>query len=317
MEQRDFVHNGTLVLEQGTLGDCAYKIESGKVDICIYNEAGEEVLLAQVGPGELIGEMAVILGGRRCASARANGDVVLSRITAQELHKSVKKSASVREYVMRLIAKRMIRNISLFDGLTQKEKENLPEGEGPVLYSKKDLLFQEGDLIEYLYLLCSGHIQHFNTTDDGEEITVELHKPGDVFCKSAVCMQDKFYHTSARAIDDVHVIKLPIREFKAIMLKHPTVAEKLLAFLAERNMLKQREMQQRATMTAPQILAAFLRELCASHGFDPKGFTLPYRKSLIAARLGMETETLSRAWPKLEEYGIIANGSRITIQDKS
>ncbi|MBU6474635.1 MAG: cyclic nucleotide-binding domain-containing protein [Alphaproteobacteria bacterium] len=297
-------------------GDYVYKIESGTIDISMRDPDGEEVFLAELGPGEIIGEMAVMLGGRRCASARAHGDVVLSRIPGQELHKRVKRSGAMHAYMMRLIADRAIRNISLFAGLSAEEKASLPKGEGPVLYPKKSYLFRENEPIAHLYVLCSGHVQHFNTTDTGQEITVELHKPGDVFCKSAACLHDGFFSTSTRAIDDAYVIKLPIGQFKEVMRRYETVADRLLFSLARRNMINQYEMEQRATMTAPQILSSFLRRLCYSYGFDPHGFTLPYKKSLVAARLGMETETLSRAWAKLAEYGIIVDGTRITILDE-
>jgi CRP-like cAMP-binding protein len=79
--------------------------------------------------------------------------------------------------------------------------------------------------------------------------------------------------------------------------------------------MKQEEMERQVTMTAPQILAHFLRQICDSHGLDPRGFALPYKKSLIASRLGMELETLSRAWPKLKDHGIIVKGSYVSFPD--
>ena len=48
---------------------------------------------------------------------------------------------------------------------------------------------------------------------------------------------------------------------------------------------------------------------------DVHGFTLPFKKSLIASRLGMELETLSRALPKLKEHGITVKGSQVVFHD--
>ena len=42
---------------------------------------------------------------------------------------------------------------------------------------------------------------------------------------------------------------------------------------------------------------------------------LPYDKGLIAARLGMQPETLSRALAKLRPLGVETHGSRVTIRD--
>ncbi|HEY9163336.1 MAG TPA: helix-turn-helix domain-containing protein, partial [Magnetovibrio sp.] len=43
--------------------------------------------------------------------------------------------------------------------------------------------------------------------------------------------------------------------------------------------------------------------------------TLPMDKSLIAARLGMQPETFSRALAKLKSAGVENSGSDIVIQD--
>ena len=100
------------------------------------------------------------------------------------------------------------------------------------------------------------------------------------------------------------------------MKRHESVANRLLSSLARFAIMKQIEVEQQATMTAPQLLDCFLRQLCRSYELDPHGFTLPYKKSLIASRLGMEMETLSRAWPKLKDHGIMVKGSHVIFLEK-
>lgn len=314
--QREFVHDGEIILRQGTIGNHAYRIESGTIVVSMKYPDGEEVTLAELGPGEIVGEMAAMFGSRRCASARALGDAVLSIIPGQALLNSAQNPGGFYDHLMDLVANRTIRNIPLFSGLTEEEKAALPKGEGPFSYADKELLFREDDPIEYLYVVCSGHVQEFRTTVCGHEITTDLHKAGDVFCKSAAFLKDGVFHSSARAIGNSHVIKLPLEQFKEIMKQHESVAGRLLSSLAQFAVMKQLEVEQHATMTAPQILAAFLRQLCVSYGLDPRGFTLPYKKALIASRLGMEMETLSRAWPKLKDLGIIVKGSHISFTDE-
>jgi hypothetical protein len=68
-------------------------------------------------------------------------------------------------------------------------------------------------------------------------------------------------------------------------------------------------------MSAPQRLACFLMHLCESHDFDPRNFELPLSKSLIASRLGMEIETLSRTLPILKKYGITVKGKQVVFRD--
>ncbi|MBM3600303.1 MAG: cyclic nucleotide-binding domain-containing protein [Alphaproteobacteria bacterium] len=61
---------GRVVFHAGDLGDSAFLIRSGTVDI--YRQDGDsEVVIAQLGPGEIFGEMALLSTGRRSTNARA------------------------------------------------------------------------------------------------------------------------------------------------------------------------------------------------------------------------------------------------------
>ncbi|MEW5729439.1 MAG: cyclic nucleotide-binding domain-containing protein [Pseudomonadota bacterium] len=70
---------GDRIFTQGEVGDAAYILHKGRVVIFQHHE-GHRVELGTVGPGEIFGEMAVIDGGRRMASAVAAEDCVLARV---------------------------------------------------------------------------------------------------------------------------------------------------------------------------------------------------------------------------------------------
>src|SRR5471030_2400757 len=68
-------------------------------------------------------------------------------------------------------------------------------------------------------------------------------------------------------------------------------------------------------MSAAQLVACFMQRLCVLYDFNPAGFDLPYSKTLIASRLGMELETFSRTVAKLKEHGITVEGTHVEIHD--
>jgi CRP-like cAMP-binding protein len=79
-DRRLFV-DGQRIFNQGDPGDAAYIIEQGRVGIYLKpSEGEEEVELGTIEPGGLFGEMAVIDGGQRMASAVALGKTVLLRV---------------------------------------------------------------------------------------------------------------------------------------------------------------------------------------------------------------------------------------------
>lgn len=208
-----------------------------------------------------------------------------------------------------------VRNIPLFSGLSEKEKDALLEGGSLYSYPRKEHLFRQGDAIKYFYVMCDGIVQEFRETPDGHEVTANIYATGDVFCKTEIFLKDGCHHTNAVAVDNACVLQLPIEQFKETFQKYSSVSSRLLFSLSQFAFMKQVEVEQQVTMTSTEIVASFLRQLCVSYGLNPRGFTLPYKKSLIASRLGMEMETFSRTLPKLKEHGITVEGSHVRFDD--
>ncbi|TDU32743.1 EAL domain-containing protein (putative c-di-GMP-specific phosphodiesterase class I) [Panacagrimonas perspica] len=76
---------GEWIFREGDPGDCAFVIEKGMVAIT-HEHDGRIETLAHLGPGELIGEMALIDGCVRSASARAATELSLRTVTFEHLH---------------------------------------------------------------------------------------------------------------------------------------------------------------------------------------------------------------------------------------
>ena len=75
LELRRFA-DGEVLMIQGAVPDGAYFIVSGRVSVTARLPGGGESAVAERGPGDLVGEMALLTrGGQRTASARAVGEV--------------------------------------------------------------------------------------------------------------------------------------------------------------------------------------------------------------------------------------------------
>lgn len=64
---------GEAIFREGDAGEDMYFVLSGRVDI-VQGEGGDRKRLATLGSGEMFGEMALVLGGQRFASAIASQD---------------------------------------------------------------------------------------------------------------------------------------------------------------------------------------------------------------------------------------------------
>ena len=67
--QREHYHKGAAVFLEDEPGDCMYIIESGQVKV-VAERAKQEQIFSYLGPGNFFGEMALLLGERRSATAR-------------------------------------------------------------------------------------------------------------------------------------------------------------------------------------------------------------------------------------------------------
>jgi CRP/FNR family cyclic AMP-dependent transcriptional regulator len=66
---------GAVIFEQGGIADCVLLVRAGHVRIIARGGGGQEVVLAERGPGELLGDLAGIDGKPRSASVTALEEV--------------------------------------------------------------------------------------------------------------------------------------------------------------------------------------------------------------------------------------------------
>jgi CRP/FNR family cyclic AMP-dependent transcriptional regulator len=101
MEQRDY-DAGEVILVEGQDSDFVYRIESGEVEVFTELE-GRAVLLGTVKAGEFLGEMGIIEGQPRSASARAKSYVTAALLERVEFFRLMSEdSSSAHRLITRL-----------------------------------------------------------------------------------------------------------------------------------------------------------------------------------------------------------------------
>lgn len=92
---------GDILFRQGAPGDAFYLVSSGGVQIVSDAEAGQ-VVLADLGPGQYFGEMALVTGSPRTAAAVVARDSELLVLTAGDFHALVPKLPMLRRSLERV-----------------------------------------------------------------------------------------------------------------------------------------------------------------------------------------------------------------------
>ena len=104
--QRRHYASGEVILRWGEVGDCLYIVESGLVTVSIP-ERGEQRALAQLGPGQIFGEMAILTGQPRSAEVRAAVPTVVLVLSVSAFFQVAGRSPMMLLNIARVLAARL------------------------------------------------------------------------------------------------------------------------------------------------------------------------------------------------------------------
>jgi EAL domain-containing protein (putative c-di-GMP-specific phosphodiesterase class I) len=93
------------LFREGEAGDSAYIIESGRVEISLRRE-GHKTVIAELGPGALFGEMALVSDGTRSPTAMALEETRVATIHRDQLDAAMGDADPVIKLFMRVLLER-------------------------------------------------------------------------------------------------------------------------------------------------------------------------------------------------------------------
>lgn len=189
--------------------------------------------------------------------------------------------------------------------------EKLLHGASVETVAPKTILLREGEMPDALLVLLDGMVQLF-TDDSGRESTVLLLRPVTCFITAAV-VRDNVILTSARAIQPSRLLRLRADVVRQMVEEDSTLAKAVIEDLSlnYRNVI--RELKNMRAKSAFERLIAWVVAMQAQTGASE--IEIPYDKSLLAARLGMAPETLSRDLARLVDYGVSVRGRKLKVHD--
>ena len=97
---------GTKIFTKGDQADLAYFVIEGRIEVFEeYN--GEEALVATLGPGDILGEMALLRFDKYTLSSRAAEDAKVHVITPGVLHDEIQKSSPLVQAILGILIDRL------------------------------------------------------------------------------------------------------------------------------------------------------------------------------------------------------------------
>ena len=106
LSREEFADEAT-ILHQGGATRALYFICSGTVRVVLTSTSGEKHRLAELGPGEMFGERALLTGERRTADVIANSKVTLARLPRENFEHLLRHSPEISSRLSRELARQL------------------------------------------------------------------------------------------------------------------------------------------------------------------------------------------------------------------
>lgn len=180
-------------------------------------------------------------------------------------------------------------------------------------FDRNSTIFLQGERARAIYIVAEGWVKLYRISPNGSEAVVAVFTKGSSFGEGVAFRHDN-YPVTAEAATDCKLLTIPADAIINLIRESPETAISILssAFVHLHSLVAQ--VEQLKARTGAQRVAEFLLELasCAEGACE---VTLPYDKALIAGRLGLKPESLSRAFAKLRDYGVTVKLNHATIGD--
>src|SRR5581483_6556683 len=127
----------------------------------------------------------------------------------------------------------VLAHVPLFSGLAPSELETLGHSLRPRRYARGDIIFQQGDPGDTLYVIESGEVKVVLSSADGREAILTILGPGHFFGELSL-LDSEPRSADVIAKEDCSLLALHRKDFQEFLGGHPHAAIKLLAVLSRR-----------------------------------------------------------------------------------
>lgn len=207
----------------------------------------------------------------------------------------------------------IITRIAVFRGLKPETVEHIVAPAVAVMLSPHDTLFRQGDPATAFFIMIDGWMKLYRITMSGEETVIHILTKGESFAE-AIAFTGGRYATTAEAVSDARVVRIPADHIVRCIRESPDIALGMIASISQHLHHLMQQVEQLKAQSGVQRVAEFLA-LLAPVDAGSCVIALPYDKVLIAARLGLKPESLSRAFAKLRSVGVAVHASHVAVSD--
>ncbi|MGE5490707.1 MAG: fumarate/nitrate reduction transcriptional regulator Fnr [Actinomycetota bacterium] len=201
-----------------------------------------------------------------------------------------------------------LRELCLPMGLSEEEMHRLDDLVSTRKRIKRgDFLYRAGQEFDSIYAIRSGFFKTDVLLEDGRDQVTGFQMAGELLGLDGISAER---HTcNAIALEDSEVCAIPFSRLESLSREIVTLQHHFHKVMSREIVRDHGVMMLLGTMRAEERLAAFLLNLSqrfTARGFSPAEFYLRMTREEIGSYLGLKLETVSRAFSRFQEEGLIA-----------
>jgi CRP/FNR family transcriptional activator FtrB len=202
--------------------------------------------------------------------------------------------------------------LPLFRGVAADRVTAMLEASFLQRFPERVELAREAEPADFLHVIVDGQVEIYSAHLD-RETTVAVLGPGQIFIVAAVVL-DRIYLKSARSLTPARILLVPAKAVRACFAEDAAFARALAVELAVAYRLVVKDLKNQKLRPGLERLANWLLA-CRTERDNASRFELPFEKKVLAARLGIAPEVLSRSFAALAPYKVKVTGTTIEIRD--
>jgi CRP-like cAMP-binding protein/Fe-S-cluster-containing hydrogenase component 2 len=217
--------------------------------------------VAELGPGDLFGEMTCMNFYPRSATVRAESDVVAYEMLRNVLDIMLKNKtfrAQIDANYRRRALENHLRGVPMFADLSPDFIAHLKESVELQRYAPGQVIARQGDAADCFYLVRIGFVKISESYPGGELVLAYLSR-GDYFGEIGL-LGGGVRTATCTALDHVEVVRISGDDFRQMIERFPTVRAGLAAVAEERQQANQQRMQMLHSVPIDQFLSQGLME---------------------------------------------------------
>lgn len=208
---------------------------------------------------------------------------------------------------------------SLLNSLDADAVDEIVRQSTVVKVARRRPIHSQGEPGNFVFVVGSGRALVVRRADGDREFTVAYRGVGDLVGETPIAIGGT-HRDGAIAIDQLEVLRIPMRLVADLMERSPKFCVALLKMMGERRMEAERRIEALLSRTVESRVADFLLRAAESHGIQESRGRLigvKFTHQEIANYVGSTRETVTLTLGDMKRRGLILfDHRRVVVQDE-